>query len=81
MNVRTIESSRAEPSGSLFSRESLDLAAYAIPHFPTDRRACIAATAYETAERRGFEASHDVDDWLAAESEVDARLVGEGCAF
>jgi len=38
------------------------------------RRALIAETAYLRAERRGFVAGHDVEDWLAAEAEVDAFL-------
>jgi hypothetical protein len=31
----------------------------------------IAQAAYFRAERRGFKAGHELDDWLAAESEVD----------
>ncbi|HUJ54144.1 MAG TPA: DUF2934 domain-containing protein [Steroidobacteraceae bacterium] len=38
------------------------------------RRGLIAETAYLRAERRGFAPGHDVDDWLAAEAEVDALL-------
>jgi hypothetical protein len=38
------------------------------------RRALIAETAYLRAERRGFVPGHEVDDWLAAEAEVDALL-------
>jgi len=33
----------------------------------------IAEAAYLIAERRGFEAGHELDDWLAAEIEVDLR--------
>ena len=58
-----------------------NLRAYAVPHIPIDRGACIAAAAYEMAARRGFIPGHELDDWLAAEKEVDARLLGEGCAF
>jgi len=39
-----------------------------------ERHALIAAEAYLLAERRGFEAGHEVEDWVAAEAEVDARL-------
>lgn len=43
------------------------------------RRALIAENAYVRAERRGFVPGHDVEDWLAAEVEVDALLrVGPG---
>jgi hypothetical protein len=48
------------------------------PHTPVDRHACIAENAYEIAERRGFAPGHELDDWLEAESLVDARLYGEG---
>jgi len=46
---------------------------------PEARRALIAETAYLRAERRGFAPGHEVEDWLAAEVEVDALLkVGHG---
>lgn len=38
------------------------------------RRAMVAEAAYLRAERRGFEQGHDVEDWLAAEAEVNALL-------
>lgn len=38
------------------------------------RRAMIAQAAYLRAERRGFTAGDEVEDWLAAEAEVDALL-------
>jgi hypothetical protein len=39
------------------------------------RRGLIAQAAYYRAERRGFAAGHEAEDWLAAESEVDAALM------
>ena len=33
----------------------------------------IAEAAYFIAERRGFEAGHELDDWLLAETEVRQR--------
>ncbi len=33
----------------------------------------IADTAYFRAEKRGFEAGHEVEDWLAAEEEIVNR--------
>ena len=45
------------------------------------RRAMIAEAAYLRAERRGFAAGHEEEDWLAAEKEVDALLsAGQGGA-
>lgn len=50
---------------------------------PTDalgqksRTELIAEEAYLRAAGRGFEPGHDLDDWLAAEKLVDARLAGK----
>jgi len=39
----------------------------------------IAEAAYLRAERRGFIAGHEEEDWLSAEREVDTLLsVGQG---
>jgi hypothetical protein len=35
----------------------------------------IAKAAYFRAESRGFAPGHETEDWLAAESEVDAKLL------
>jgi hypothetical protein len=42
---------------------------------PEQRAALIAEAAFFRAEQRGFAPGHEVEDWLAAESEVDARLM------
>jgi hypothetical protein len=41
---------------------------------PEDRLEMIAEAAYYRAERRGFEPGHEVDDWLEAETAVDATI-------
>lgn len=41
---------------------------------PEDRQSMIAKAAYFRAEQRNFEPGHELDDWLAAESEVDRRI-------
>lgn len=41
------------------------------------RETRIAAAAYERAERRGFAPGFELDDWLAAEREVDAAMATE----
>jgi hypothetical protein len=51
------------------------------PRIHENREACIAETAYLMARRRGFSPGHEIDDWLAAENEVDQRLAGEGHAY
>jgi len=40
------------------------------------RESRIAQVAYLRAERRGFEPGHELEDWLAAEHEVDAVIAG-----
>lgn len=42
-----------------------------IPSFSESREARIAEAAYWRAERRGFTAGQELDDWLAAEKDVD----------
>lgn len=42
---------------------------------PERRAALIAEAAYFRAEKRGFGPGHETEDWLAAEAEVDDRLL------
>jgi hypothetical protein len=42
---------------------------------PEKRAALIAEAAFYRAEKRGFTPGHEQEDWLAAEAEVDARLL------
>jgi Protein of unknown function (DUF2934) len=56
-------------------------ALYIVPRVVEDRRVSIAKAAYFNAERRGFAPGHELEDWLAAENEVDQRLAGEGRVF
>lgn len=58
----------------------LILAMCMAPHIHEDRNARIAEAAYFIAERRGFAPGHELEDWLSAENEVDARLSGE-CSY
>jgi hypothetical protein len=39
-----------------------------------ERQALIARAAYFRAEKRGFQAGHALEDWFAAEAEVDQHL-------
>ena len=47
------------------------------PNFvdPQQRGALIARAAYFRAMQRGFEPGNELEDWLAAEGEVDAELL------
>jgi hypothetical protein len=41
---------------------------------PERRRELVAAEAYFRAEKRGFTAGYELDDWIAAEAAVDSRV-------
>jgi hypothetical protein len=43
---------------------------------PEERHRLIAETAYYRASQRGFRGGAEVEDWLAAEAEVDNKLLG-----
>lgn len=38
----------------------------------------IAEAAYFRAEKRGFEAGHEIEDWLAAEQDVERQMQQQG---
>ena len=42
---------------------------------PDDRRELVRQTAYFLSERRGFDPSRDIENWLEAEQQVDAGLM------
>jgi Protein of unknown function (DUF2934) len=44
------------------------------PTDPAQRHAMIAEAAFFTAQARGFTPSRELDDWLAAEREIEQRL-------
>jgi len=43
-----------------------------------EREAAIAEAAYFRSERRGFAPGHELEDWLAAEAEVNQRRKDRG---
>ncbi len=43
---------------------------------PEERHRLIAKSAYLKAERRGFQGGDPHQDWIAAEAEIDAMLMG-----
>ena len=53
---------------------TVTIASTAVTISESTRRAMIEKSAYLRAERRGFIAGGEVEDWLAAEAEVDALL-------
>jgi hypothetical protein len=54
--------------------ESAQPAAHSKGIDPNVRLQLVAAEAYFRAERRGFAAGNELEDWVAAEMEVDSRL-------
>ena len=70
-----IGSNAKVPGADFLDRLQLCMA----PHISEDRNACIAEAAYFMAMHRGFSPGHELEDWLTAENEVDARLIGECC--
>jgi hypothetical protein len=46
----------------------------AVPQVDEDRARSIAEAAYYRAERRGFAPGAELEDWLAAEREIDALV-------
>ena len=70
---------RKSPSSSTRAADktSSHTAAAQAPHPPLDRYASIAQAAYFRSQHRGFKPGHEMEDWLAAEAEVDQRLRGE----
>ena len=75
--TRVAESEKREASGAVLRNLSL----YTVPRIAEDRGDSISRLAYLKAARRGFVPGHELDDWLAAEDEVDQRLAGEGRVF
>ena len=53
---------RAEPVAAPAERPEAD---------SVERRSSIALAAYFIAEKRGFAPGHELDDWLAAEAEIE----------
>lgn len=66
-----LRGSSREPKPDKHARKS------AVPPNGEDRLRMIAEEAYYRAERRGFTPGRELDDWLAAEIEVDALLGGD----
>jgi Protein of unknown function (DUF2934) len=72
-------SNPAEPAadavrGPVRTRKSAAAVPARVQVTPEARHALIAQSAYLRAERRGFTPGQEVEDWLAAEAEVDTLL-------
>jgi Protein of unknown function (DUF2934) len=72
-------SNRARNAGKIMRHKAATVTkASAAPRSLTEaqRRATIAEAAYYMAEQRGFESGHELDDWLLAESQLEAAIRG-----
>jgi len=65
---------RMTDSAAMLMLESAQSAMRSTRIDPDVRRQLVAAEAYFRAERRGFAAGNELDDWVAAEMAVDTRL-------
>ena len=69
---------RQRKSASASSRTiESHMAANEAPRPAADRYASIAQATYFRSQHRGFKPGHEMEDWLAAEAEVEQRLRGE----
>lgn len=64
----------ADRAATLVQESSQPVAASSATIDHEVRRQLVAAEAYFIAERRGFEAGHEIEDWVAAEVLVDSRI-------
>jgi len=59
----TRKSKSADQAGAIISK--------AVEKLREDRQQMIATAAYYLAERRGFNSSDEIQDWLEAEAQID----------
>jgi hypothetical protein len=71
---RTAATPGATDGSATAGSDPVQAAAGATPIDPEVRRQQVAAEAYLLAERRGFAAGRELEDWVAAEAVVDSRL-------
>lgn len=74
MNVRDFLRAKPTPAPAVLAAGAQALHGETVVA-PEERARMIAEAAYYLAEHRGFEPGHEVEDWLAAEAEIDGELV------
>jgi Protein of unknown function (DUF2934) len=72
--VAGAETARSAPTPERSATSRVGEAIEVIRVTAFDRRSMIATAAYYRAERRQFASGHELEDWLAAEADVDALL-------
>jgi len=77
--ARTARPRRKKPAEAAAAQPpELSSAVIRVTVVPDARRGMIAEAAYLRAEHRGFTPGSEVEDWLAAEREIDALLSARG---
>ena len=56
------------------AREAKEEPPVSRPPSAAERSTMIAQAAYYLAEHRGFDPGHELEDWLVAESQIDAAI-------
>jgi len=79
---KSVQSLDGSHAGHALAEPELHVPAFLLASPPTPalrkaREELIAEAAYLRAASRGFVPGHELDDWLAAEKMVDARLADE----
>jgi hypothetical protein len=87
---KTQKSTVGDPLGVLHKNVPTDMvgplqddvpqASASVPTPDAARQQMIADAAYYRAEQRGFGAGHELEDWLAAEAEIVAHSLVQGCS-
>jgi hypothetical protein len=67
---------RAKLRGRTNRKLAAAIAPATLTHAWDDREQMIREAAYFKAAGRGFEPGHELEDWLAAEHELDLRIAG-----
>ena len=73
VSMRTATPAAPLPAGASALPDSAAIAGAAFVE-PERRRAMIAEAAYYKAEKRSFEPGCELEDWCAAEGDIDAML-------
>jgi hypothetical protein len=74
-NGATPDAMPTPPAAKPRARKPKATASTVPPRQAEDRHASIARAAYFRSQSRGFQPGFELEDWLAAEAEVDRRLV------
>ncbi|HTT39097.1 MAG TPA: DUF2934 domain-containing protein [Burkholderiales bacterium] len=67
---------RGREAPEILKEETEELAEQPEERVPTaERQQMVAVAAYYRAEKRNFEPGHELEDWLAAEAELEAQRI------